>query len=270
MIDAVIDIATAADHFRARLAASPMNGEPMPHVVVDEVVPAATFDLAVRLIPPLDYFLPASKKDRPEPKRDWYPGHDPGPTESTEIWNLLNHDWLTAVMPDIVRAFEQPLRAHCTALFGAAHADRALHGLSARTGRLMMRSPGYALSPHRDPLPGFITFLWHLHQVGGSEVYGTQFYAVHPDANAPQLRTYYPPPDNCRLVADVAYVPNRAIIFMNTAGGAHGAAVPRSAPSATERYSYQVYLGVHKKVLPELVAALPPEEQARWDKTNRS
>jgi hypothetical protein len=161
-------------------------------------------------------------------------------------------------------AFRAPLEAHCRDLFGEAHVRRALKKQKVRDGRVMLRRPRYHLAPHRDPLPGFVTLLFYLGRADDNAAYGTQLYRVTDDPGADHSQTFYPAADRCEPVVDVAYRPNRALIFLNTPGAAHGASIPRSAPRDLERYSFQAYVGVRTSVLKEIVGALPPEKQHRW------
>jgi hypothetical protein len=248
-----------ANYFQQRLLAQPVILNPMAHVVIDDPVPAETFQELLAALPPQECFTPPEKV-----KRSWRPDRDPAPERCKTAWNHINEEWLAAVMPHIVGAFKSPLHAHCADLFGPAQADEAIASMTVRTGRLMLRRPGYELPPHRDPLPGFVTLLWHLTQMGGDATYGTQIYAVSDDVNAPYSKTYYPPRERCTLVSDVPYRPNRAMIFLNTPGAAHGASIPAGASTEVERYSYQAYIGVDVQLLPRLVARLPPSERARW------
>ncbi|MEQ1759954.1 MAG: hypothetical protein ABL986_16685 [Vicinamibacterales bacterium] len=82
-------------------------------------------------------------------------------------------------------------------------------------------------------------------------------------------RTFYPSEERCTLAKDVAYRPNRAIAFLNTVGGAHGAPIPVSAPADLERYSFQAYIGVDVGTLAALVSSLPADAQQRWSEKYR-
>lgn len=259
-----MDIDALVTHFRDRLVATGVQPAPMAHAIVDDVLPQDAYDLAIRSIPPLEYF-----QDEGRSKMDWW-CQDNAPSEAASVWRALDEAWFPAIVPVIAHTFGDALHAHAAALFGPERAGAAISSLARRKGRVMLRRRGYHLAPHRDPLPGFITVLMYLAREGDSPAFGTQLYRVDGDAEVDHSKTFYPPADRCERVVDVAFRPNRALIFMNTPGGAHGADIPRNAPADLERYSFQAYIGVGTGALREIVSGLPVEQQQRWAEKYRT
>ena len=110
-------------------------------------------------------------------------------------------------------------------------------------GRILLRGRGYLIPPHRDPKWGFVTCLLYLARPGDSEAWGTQLYHVDGDEEASSVAPHWIEPGQCRLVKDVPFRANAALVFLNSRG-AHGAHIPTSAePASLERYIYQFRLG---------------------------
>ena len=65
-------------------------------------------------------------------------------------------------------------------------------------------------------------------------------------------------------MSDVAFKPNRMLVFLNSVG-AHGAHIPPDAQPATlERYAYQFRLGADGRSIKAIRAKLTPEQRAYW------
>ena len=139
--------------------------------------------------------------------------------------------------------------------------DLTLH---ASDGRIMLRRPGYLLTPHRDPRWGFVTLLMYLAREGDDEAFGTQLYRVREDEEAPSSRVFYFEPHRCELVKSVPFRANTFLAFLNSSG-AHGASIPADAqPPCLERYLYQVRLGPTGPVIKRLLQLMPPDRAALW------
>jgi hypothetical protein len=92
-----------------------------------------------------------------------------------------------------------------------------------------------------------VTGLVYLARNGDLESYGTQFYRVRDDEDAPSDKPYYVDQARCEEVAAVPFRANTLVAFLNSRG-AHGASIPADAKPATlERYLYQFRLGPHKQ-----------------------
>jgi hypothetical protein len=128
----------------------------------------------------------------------------------------------------------------------------------------MLRRRGYTIHPHRDPKWGFITCIMYLARSEDSERWGTQIYSVNADQEADNAAPYWIDPKRCHLVEDVAFRPNRMLVFLNS-GGAHGASIPADAePENLERYIYQFRVGPTVETIAMLKANLSADRRARW------
>jgi hypothetical protein len=104
----------------------------------------------------------------------------------------------------------------------------------------------------------------YLARPGDDERWGTQLFEVDDDAEAAGAAPHWIADSRCRLVADVAFKPNRALIFLNSSG-AHGAQIPADAqPPDLERYAYQFRIGADRRSIERIRAELTPEQQALW------
>ena len=136
-----------------------------------------------------------------------------------------------------------------------------LHGTS---GRIMFRRRGYRILPHRDPKWSFLTCILYLARRGDDESWGTQLYAVDEDREATSAAPYWIDEQHCRLVEDVAFRPNRLLVFLNSVG-AHGASIPADAqPANLERYIYQFRVGPTPDAIAMLKSMLPEERRPLW------
>jgi hypothetical protein len=134
----------------------------------------------------------------------------------------------------------------------------------ASDGRLLMRTRGYRIPPHRDPRWGFLTGILYLAKPGDDRAWGTQFYTVDGDTSAASALPHWIKSEQCHLVEDVEFVPNRLIVFLNSTG-AHGASIPEDAvPEALERYIYQFRIGPPADWIRRLVDTLPEDQRAAW------
>ena len=260
-IQECFDVPTLTAHFRQRFAATPIQKEPTHHIVLTDVFPSATYELLLTAIPPVECFL----SDGPV-KQNWECTDEyPGSTFVKEVWRRVDADWMRlSVVPLLLESFKQGLLDHYRQLFGDALGERAIAEQVARRGRVMLRRPGYHLKPHRDPLTAGMTLLLYLARPGDDESHGTQLYRVRNDRVPDRSKTYYPPPELCEQVVDVAFRPNTALIFLNSTGAAHGAAIPPTAPVPLERYSYQAYIGLPMPQLAEVLDQLTGEARMRW------
>jgi hypothetical protein len=257
----LLDVPTLTTHLHQRLAAKPIEMDPMPHVVVDEILPPATYQLLLDAIPSVEHFSTRERVKQNWEVTDEYTGSD----FSKRVWSAVDADWMgRCVLPEVINAFRDQLFEHYRALFGEALAPQAISQQTARRGRVMLRRPGYHLKPHRDPLTAAMTVLLYLARPGDDSAFGTQLYRVKEDRVPDRSKTYYPPPELCEQVVDVPFRPNTALLFINSTGGAHGAGIPKAAPPELERYSYQAYIGPRLEHLAEVLNQLTGDARARW------
>jgi hypothetical protein len=257
----LLDIPTMSAHLRRRLAATPIQMGPMPHVVVVDILPPATYQLLLEAIPPIEHFSADDRVKQNWEVTDEYTGSD----FCREVWGSVDRDWMGGcVLPEVMQAFRDPLFEHYRQLFGDELAPQAMAEQTARRGRVMLRRPGYRLKPHRDPMTATMTVLLYLARPGDDSAFGTQLYRVKEDRVPDRSKTYYPPPELCEQVVDVPFRPNTALLFINSTGGAHGAGIPKTAPPDLQRYSYQAYIGLPLGRLADVLNQLTGDARARW------
>lgn len=220
-----------APHVASRVREAVFSPDPMPHLLVSDLLPPPTYEALLDAIPPADFF---SQRD-PIKRNFKVRNLDIGPEWTRRVWSFFED----SVIPDmLVPALVDRLQPWI-----AAHTAYA-----ASAGRLMLRGPGYHLDPHLDPKRVTFTCLVYLARPGDSETFGTQLFRIDRTPTARRDETFYPEEEGyrCEHVTTVSFRPNTGLVFVN-ACGAHGADIPVSAPPATERYAYQFYVSPAKE-----------------------
>jgi hypothetical protein len=269
----VVDLPGVLDeqHIRAHVTdainAAELRSEPFDHIIVEQVLPPAVYELLITTMPPAVFF-----DDHDPIKRNLVFPIAFGPTLSNEVWNAV--DSLIArrcIQPAVLDKFHQPLQDHYDTIFGPAFRSQAnaLPKLSSG-GRLMLRRPGYHLDAHRDPKRSMLTCLLYLARPGDDEAYGTQLFRVTNDHEASYKQTYYPgeAEGTCELATVVPFRPNTMLVFLN-AHGAHGATIPVDAGEDVERYSYQFYVAPENAALGALIRKLPSDRRTMWQSKSK-
>lgn len=261
-LDTLLDEPRIVAHVQQAIAVAPLQTDPYPHIVVEDLFPADFYKLLRQAIPP-----PAFFGDHDLIKQNLRTPIEFGPALSIRVLNFLEEALARrAIRPAVIQKFHEPLQRHYDAIFGPEFRDRANQlPQSVSGGRVMLRRPGYHLSAHRDPKRSMLTCLLYFASGKDSEDYGTNIYRVLDDREANYTQTYYPEQNGsrCELVKRVPFRPNTMLVFLNSTG-AHGALIPEDAPAKLERYSYQFYIGPSPEGLGELIKDLPPERQAMW------
>jgi hypothetical protein len=262
-LSAVCDTARVFEHVRQAVARSPLQRDPLPYMVIRDVFPPDFYDALVLGIPPYELFA-----DRPRNKQQLKVPFVYGPAYSRAIWTFLVDVALEgAFQPAIVEKFREPLAQWIAHEFPAVASNplgppMTLHSTD---GRILLRGRGYCIPPHRDPKWGFITVLLYLPRAKESEQWGTQIYAVDQDETANSIAPHWIDPERCRLVVDVPFRRNTALVFLNS-HGAHGAYIPEDAePADLQRYIYQYRIGPTRAAIESLVATLPPDRRPLWE-----
>jgi hypothetical protein len=260
-LDEVLADNRGADHVRCRIEAATLNLHPFPYIVVDDLLPRRLYDAVIEGIPPSELFA-----DRPVNKRQMLVPFTFGPVYSRRVWQYVAKTIAPCMIAPAARSkFREPMDAWIRSVFGAEVAPRfdAMQ-LSCSDGRILLRSAGYYIPPHRDPKWGFITCLMYLARPGDDPNFGTNLFSVEEDVEASNAKPHWVSAERCRLEATVELRPNRALIFLNSAG-AHGAKIPADAPEGLERYIYQFRIGPGRDQIRTLLECLPPERRALWD-----
>jgi hypothetical protein len=256
------DAARVGAHVRAAVDRALLKTDPLPYLVVTNVFPPDFYAALVRAIPPFELFA-----DKPHNKRQLKVPFVYGPAYSRAIWKFLVDVVLEdAFQPPIIEKLREPLGQWITREWPALTGDplgppMELHSTD---GRILLRGRGYRIAPHRDPKWGFITVLLYLPRAHESEEWGTQMYSVDDDEAARGIAPHWIDPARCRLVADVPFRRNSALVFLNS-HGAHGAYIPDDAPADLQRYVYQYRIGPTRAAIEALVAMLPQDQRSAWE-----
>lgn len=260
------DTQTIASHVRDVVEAAPVQTDPMPHLVLEPLLPDGAFRLLRDAVPPEEFFEGEKHLDL----RGIGLATTLVPLLSKVVWRSLRTEIIGRVLAPALAARFRPYASDFLRLsLGDDFVDEALalplhpHGL-----RLMLRRRGWSLPPHLDPRDQFITTLLYLAKPGEPESYGTQLFRVlQKDFVAGWANTYYPEDDGlrCELAKTMPYRGNVCLSFLNLGGGAHGASVPADAkPAGLKRLVFQFYIGPEREDLEALIERLPPERKAAW------
>jgi hypothetical protein len=247
-------------HIRKMVGRATLQLDPFPYCVVDRVFPRAYYDALIEAIPPVELFL-----DRAVNKQQLTVPFVFAPKYSRAVWAHLADVAAPAMIAPVIDKFREPLADWLRRNFPAL-GDDPIAGveLKASDGRIMLRRPGYRIPPHRDPKWGFITCLLYLARPGDDSKWGTQILRVDDDADAVGGAPHWIPEERCHTVAEVDFLPNRALVFLNSAG-AHTAYIPEDAqPPDLERYTFQFRVGPERESMEAMRATLAAEQQPLW------
>lgn len=238
---AALDADRVSAHVGRAIGSARTETDPSVHIVIDELLPADTYNAVLDGIPPRVFF---SQKD--DAKQNLKLSQiDVAPERTLETLGFLENALIPRMMvPALLKKFEPYIRDFYIREYGPER-GRQLAALphEATGGRLMLRRPGYHLDPHLDPKRVVFTTLIYFARPGDSEAFGTTFYRINGTPTIDRTSTFYPESQGltCDLVKMVPFKPNTAVSFLNV-GSAHGADIPASSPKNTERYAYQFYV----------------------------
>jgi len=248
-------------HITRQIKSATLSQFPFPHAVVDNLLPDALYQALIRGLPPVELF-----NDRSPNERQLAVPFKIAPVYARRVWTYMARTVVEQMLtPTLLQMFKPVLNTWLSQSFPAL-GDNAVDRvpMHASDGRILLRTRGYVIPPHRDPKWGFVTCLLYLARPGDKESWGTQLYTVDGDAEARGTTPHWIDPARCHQVGEVAYVPNRALVFLNSEG-AHGARIPDDEREGLERYAYQFRIGPHaKSVIGELVENLPADRRAFW------
>jgi hypothetical protein len=260
-LDRVLRPDAIASHVEAAVDAADVHHDPFPHLVLENLFPERFYEAVVRGIPPVELFDGVDNKQR------IVVPFGMAPAFSRRVWSFLLHEVVdTALNAALLRKLRQPLTEWMAQTWPvlAEQPIESVVRMQSTDGRILLRRRGYMIPPHRDPKWGFVTCLLYLARPGDSQSWGTQLYAVDEDTEAASVSPHWIRAERCRLMKDVPFRANTALVFLNSRG-AHGARIPASAEPATlERYIYQFRIGPTADSIRRLVAMLPAERREQW------
>jgi hypothetical protein len=232
---------------REKLEAAPIEREPFPHVVVEELLPPAFFARLVETMPPVEDFQPddhIKSNLRIEDRNKWFAA---APEEFRTAWAELRDAVIRDVVcPVLAGRFDDDIRAKFAELFTPEIADEVMQGgLVSNPGRIMARKPGYNLRPHSDSAHFAVTCL--LYFTSADEV-GAGALCLYRPERSPELRhvsTYYAEREEGIEVELVKAIPisgNLFVAFLNTPESIHGVTIKPGVAAAGDRLAYQVHI----------------------------
>ncbi len=240
-LEATLDRTAIEASVTSALANAEFDDRPMPHLVLRNLLPAATYAALLEAIPPDDFF----------------PDHDPvkqnvklrqlemAPAWTRRALEFLENTVIPGILTPALLARMRPYLDNATA--ARPHAATA--------GRLMLRRPGYKLEPHLDPSRVALTCLLYFARPGDDTAHGTQLFSIDRPITVDRTNTFYPRQHGytCKRVKIIAFEPNTALVFLNR-GGAHAAEIPKKAPKHTRRFAYQFYVAPEEAAVESLVS----------------
>ena len=155
-LDSLLQASEIAAQVNSAIAAATLRDEPFPHIIVDNLFPAAFYNALIRGLPPIDLFA-----DRAVNKQQLTVPFGLAPRYGQRVWGFMAYVVAPEIIaPAMVDKFRVPLTAWLQANFPTLTADAIRDmPMSCSDGRVMLRRPGYHIPPHRDPKWGFLTCL---------------------------------------------------------------------------------------------------------------
>jgi hypothetical protein len=245
-LTALLDRDATHAHITRVLATTPVETEPMPHMIVENLLPADLYDLLIDTLPSSELFGDTRNKLNLKPEL------------LGQAWRFMERELAGRILtPALVEKFAPHIGPFYRELYGVTAAAEVVDmPQEGSGGRLLVRGRGYHIDPHQDVKRAFLTCLIYFAKPDDSEEWGTQLFRVigtrsHPDdvekGNQIYLgRTSYPEKEglDCEPVTTALFRANSALFFVNSDSGAHGVDIPEDAlPANLERYAYQFYIG---------------------------
>ena len=259
-LSALMGDPAVSTHVRCRVEKAEVCGDPCPHVVIDDILPRTLFEALIRALPPAVLFDGdgPNKQELKVPLRL-------APLYAARVWrHFIDSVLVRDLMPALVDRFRPALNDWMRSSFSAGGDDPIGDvPLMAFHPRILLRTRGYAIPPHRYPKWAFLTILLYLARDGDKESWGTQLFHIEQDAEAQGTAPHWIEPSRCTMVKDVGFVPNRMMVFMNSTG-AHGARISEQEDEGIERHCLQLRIGPKPDARERLLASMPEERRALW------
>lgn len=257
LLHAISDTGTA-HHVSHAIRRATLHRDPFPYAIIDDALPKPLYASLLKGIPPAELFA-----DRPVNKQQLTVPLALAPEYSQRVWHFVTSvvvpEW---IMPVVLKKFRAPLDEWISSNWPGVRAESIQFHSS--DGRILRRQRGYRIPPHRDPKWAFLTGILYLARKTDSEAWGTQLYTVDADEEARGPAPHWIDAARCRHVADVAFRPNRLLVFLNSVG-AHGAHIPDDVqPETLERYIYQFRIAPTVESMSMLKAALTEDRRPYW------
>jgi len=213
-LESVLDDERVSGHVRASVEHSELRSDPVPHLVIADLLPRDVYRAVVEAIPPPVLFDGrAAKGQLGVPPRL-------APADAIVTWMFFSHV-VARIAGPLVARFAESLQAYARERFPSAPPLSEWDGeITLTAGRIVRRTPGDAGSPpHQRPWEFLIGVLDLARDQDGEE-YGSRL--------------------------DGAVIPfraNTALVCVGPAGRRAYAPIPRDAPANVERYTYEFCIG---------------------------
>ena len=238
-------ISAFEDHARTAFSAVDVEGDPFPHLVVSEAFPASDYAQALAALPAPHEWLDAGRQ-----RVNWEIATDPASEATTDVWHFIDREVAPQVLkPLLLDKFRPHLDAYWRDRgFDPRDVERTYY---CDEGRLMLRRPGYKLTPHLDPGHAVLTILIYLARPGDDERFGTDLYRA---TGLPRIhKGIFKAAEHGvahELVKTVPFRANTLLAFM-TPVGLHGAEFPETA--TFDRVTYQWQVRIDKAMRKEML-----------------
>jgi hypothetical protein len=153
-------------HITRQIESATIVSSPFPHVVIDRLLPDALYQALIRGLPPVELF-----NARPANERELAVPFKVAPLYAYRVWTYMARSVVEQMLtPALLQLFRPVLNDWMSQSFptlGDDAIDRV--PLHASDGRILLRTRGYNIPPHRDPKWGFVTCLLYLARWGDDE-----------------------------------------------------------------------------------------------------
>jgi hypothetical protein len=260
---------------REKIEAAPIEREPFPHLVAEDLLPPAFFTRLAETMPPVSDFQPDDEIKsnlRIEDRNKFFART---PEDFRAVWGQLRDEVIQEVVaPVLARRLEREIRDKYAELFTPEIADEVMSGgLVSNAGRIMARKPGYNLRPHSDSAHFAVTCLLYFTSAG--EVNSGALCLYRPERE-PELRhagTYYAEREEgigVELAKAIPISGNLFVAFLNTPESIHGVRIKEGEAATGDRLAYQVHVIPRedpRRSLDENLEKLEPGvPRTRWER----
>lgn len=242
------------------------SDDPFPHLVLDNALPSATFDVLTSALPAPERFAVKGRGLKLELDiADSAVQFAALPSEHRRILADLR-DLVRGAAPAIATVFASALQRKYTWLLGEDIAAEVLGGgWTTTNGRVMGRAPGYQLGPHLDSSHTGVTCLFYFSSAVTEDEGALGLYRPEREPDVLDASTYYPDRSEgiaSQLARTIAIRPNLFVAFANTPVSLHGF---QRAPGATGwRFVYQCHIVPATLTMDEMIPRLDAARRRRW------
>lgn len=245
------------------VAGAPLIQSPVPHLVVEPLLPADVYDLLVKNLPEPSAFGTERSGTLPL-------GSGGGDTVSplTRLaWEFVDQDIARTIAETAVPRLRPYLRQGYAELFGPDGADQvAASPHSARGGHFTLHRRSPLDRPHVPPKDGSVTVLLGLAPRGSAPRVRLALHAIDGHFAPVRIGTSYPEAHGClcRPIAQLPLHANSAVILVNTGKAQSLEPLPSLESEGALGYAFSCQIGPERSSLVDVAATLPAAAQQGW------